>query len=732
MRVEDRGGIGSRIRFRSRITAAISIIALIGLAAISYTSITQMADRAELVRHTHEVMDDLVSLLSRVTDSETGNRGYVITGDASYLEPFLTAEAEARAIHDRLTALVADNPRQRERAANLLPLIDARFRESAAIVEARRAAGFEAAQALVATGAGKAAHDAIRLAIAEMLAEEEALLAQREAESQTSTRSTIIIIVIAFGLVGAAVVMLFRHELNRERIEQRAREQDERFQILARATTDTVWDYDVANDRLWWSESLWERFGYPASGERPELTSWLDWLHPQDRPRIEREFADFIAGTKSEWTGQYQLRRADGSYVHIVDRAFAMRDDNGNAVRVVGGMSDVTEARELENRLHQAQRLEAVGQLTGGVAHDFNNLLTVILGNAEMLVDSLSADQEQRLLAEMTRTAAERGAELTGRLLAFARRQALEPRVVNVNGLLSSMDPLLRRTLSEDIEIEFVRGAGLWETFVDAGQLEGAMLNLALNARDAMPGGGRLTIETANAHLDSTYADAHEDVSPGQYVMITVSDTGSGMDPFTLSQAFEPFFTTKDVGKGSGLGLSMVYGFIKQSNGHVKIYSEPGQGTAVRIYLPRAAAGDVDEAEKPRAIATTGGAEMILVVEDDELVRDYVQGQLRALGYRVHCVNDGPQALEALKQSAEFDLLFTDVVMPGGLNGRQLADAARALRPELPVLFTSGYTENAIVHHGRLDRGVQLLNKPYRRAELAAKIRQVLDGGRGS
>lgn len=719
-------GSGSVPSRRSRIVAAVAILALMLLSALSYQSVTQMARQADRVRHTHEVMDGLSSLLSHVTDSETGNRGYVITGDPGYLEPYLDAEDEAATQLAELERLVSDNPAQSARLAALEPLIASRFEASRRIVETRRLEGGPAASALVASGLGKAAHDAIRAGIAEMIGAEEALLRTRDAASAISTRTTIVIIVVAFLIIGIAAFLLFRHEINRQRTERWAREQDERFRILARATIDTIWDYDVAADRLWWSESLLDRFGFDTADQGPELRTWLDWLHPDDRARIAADFDAFIAGTGRQWEGRYRFIRADGTIVHIIDRAFAIRDETGNAVRVVGGMSDVTEARALEDRLAQAQRLEAVGQLTGGVAHDFNNLLTVILGNAEMLVDSLSADDEQRLLAEMMRTAAERGAELTNRLLAFARRQALEPKVVNVNKLLASMDPLLRRTLSEEIEIEFVRGAGLWETYVDAGQLEGAVLNLALNARDAMPQGGRLTIETANAHVDADYAAANEGVAPGQYVLVAVTDTGIGMTSEVLSQAFEPFFTTKDVGKGSGLGLSMVYGFIRQSNGHVKIYSEPGQGTAVRIYLPRAAADELAESAETLEENAVGGTETILVVEDDAMVRAYVEGQLTALGYGVSCVANGPDALQALGR-AKFDLLFTDVVMPGGLNGRQLADEARRLHPDLPILFTSGYTENAIVHHGRLDRGVQLLNKPYRRADLAAKVRQALD-----
>jgi nitrogen-specific signal transduction histidine kinase len=385
--------------------------------------------------------------------------------------------------------------------------------------------------------------------------------------------------------------------------------------------------------------------------------------------------------------------------------------------------------REASHRLAQSERLSAIGQLTGGVAHDFNNLLTVILGNAELLKEQLADRQQLLTLAEMTATAATRGAELTNRLLAFARRQALEPQLVDINRLIAGMEGMLRRTLMEDIDIEMVRAGGLWLTEVDPGQLESALLNLAINARDAMPHGGHLTIETANAMLDDAYADEHHEVKSGQYVLVSVSDTGSGMPDEVAGRAFEPFFTTKQLGKGSGLGLSMVYGFVKQSGGHAKIYSEPGDGTTVKLYFPRRNGGG-DPLPAPEPTGTlTGGQEHLLVVEDNDLVRQYVISLLQGLGYRVTSAGSGPEAIHVLQQSTDIDLLFTDVVMPGGVNGRELAEIARQLRPGIRVLFTSGYTENAIVHHGRLDRGVHLLGKPYRRQELAAKVRKVLDEG---
>lgn len=381
----------------------------------------------------------------------------------------------------------------------------------------------------------------------------------------------------------------------------------------------------------------------------------------------------------------------------------------------------------LNARLLQSQRLEAVGQLTGGVAHDFNNLLTVVLGNADQLVETSDGDLARRQAAEMIVAAAQRGAALTRQLLAFARKQPLAPSAIDVNQRIGALAPMLQRTLGEHIEIEMVRGAGLWLAQVDPDQLESAVLNLCLNARDAMPGGGKLTLETANAAFDRRYADEHPEVTPGQYTMVAVSDTGAGIRPRDLPRVFDPFFTTKEKGKGTGMGLAMVYGFARQSGGHVGIYSELGQGTTVRLYLPRATAAVPAAEPAPPEPAVRGGSETVLVVEDDDTVRLLACRELEILGYRVLSAGSVAEALTRIEQGEAVDLLFTDIVMPGGLSGRELADAALRLRPGLPVLFTSGYTENAIVHHGRLDPGVLLLSKPYRRVELSRAVRGALD-----
>lgn len=382
--------------------------------------------------------------------------------------------------------------------------------------------------------------------------------------------------------------------------------------------------------------------------------------------------------------------------------------------------------KELERALHQVQKMEALGQLTGGVAHDFNNILQVILSSLELSRKHLVGGTAVAGYLQNAIAATEQGAKLTGQLLAFARRNPLRPEPLRLDRLVGDMIGLVRRTLGESIAIELTTSDELWTAIVDPNQLQSALLNLAINARDAMPNGGKLTIELSNSTLDVSYVATDREVTPGEYVLLAVTDTGTGMSADTLERVFEPFFTTKPVGTGTGLGLSMVYGFVKQSKGHIRIDSELGRGTTVNLYLPRtlegeAAARPIDETKTER-----GNGETILVVEDDDGVRASVASQLVELGYRVVTVENGEKALKVLAGGKRFDLLFTDVVMPGGLNGRGLADEARMLDPALRVLYTSGYSESVITHQGRLDEGVDLLSKPYRRTQLAHAIRSAL------
>ncbi|MEE2794371.1 MAG: PAS domain S-box protein [Pseudomonadota bacterium] len=660
----------------------------------------------------------------------------------------------------------------------------------------------------------------------------------------------------------------------------------ERYRLVAKATRDAVWDWDFATNLVQWNDAVQELFGYTPGQVGAGADWWAATIHPDDRERVETSIHDVIEGTGSGWTDEYRFRRADGTFAHVLDRGYVIRNEAGTAVRMIGAMLDLTDLRRseallrqsherfqtavsavesivwtndpegrmlgeqaswanltgqsydeyqgygwsaavhpddakptiaawekavasktmfvfehrlrrgdgewrtfairavpwldedgeirewvgvhtdvtqqraaeqalrelnetLEQRvaaevlereaaqdaLRQAQKMEAVGQLTGGIAHDFNNLLTVVMGNVNLALRSVQTSggdpRLERILSGAQR-GAERAASLTQRLLAFSRRQPLAPKPINVDKLVGGMSDLLYRSLGEMVKLEVISMPGLWRTEADPHQLEAALLNLAVNARDAMPMGGKLTIETSNAQLNDSYTMRHAEVASGPYVCIAVTDTGEGMAREMLDKVFEPFFTTKEVGKGTGLGLSMVYGFIKQSGGHVKLYSEIGEGTTVRMYFPRLMhdAEPEEDTIPDGGLETSRSGETILVVEDDDDVRSYTVDILRELGYRVLEAHDGPSALRLLaRQSTPVDLLFTDVVMPD-MSGSELATQAQLRQPELRVLFTSGYTRNAMLHGGRLESGVDFVAKPFTAEHLAQRLRDALDRGR--
>jgi len=448
----------------------------------------------------------------------------------------------------------------------------------------------------------------------------------------------------------------------------------------------------------------------------------MDSMHPEDRPKLIDRVALVLEQGKPTPLEEARFVRPDGRIVQLEIQAVPFEYDGKASVLSVA--RDVSERKRLEIELMQAQKMEAVGQLTGGVAHDFNNILTVITGTIDLIVDAVH-DPDIANLAIMIKEAAWRGADVTQRLLAFARRQPLRPAATDINRLIADTTRLLKATLGEQIEIQSILRRELQKALVDPSQLTASIINLALNSRDAMPGQGKLVIETDDIFLDEDYAQANREVTPGPYVMIAISDTGTGIPASILHKVFDPFFTTKEVGRGTGLGLSMVYGFVKQSNGHVKIYSEEGHGTTVKLYLPKAEGNE--RVLKPRSNPSSeGGTESILVVEDDALVRDYVVAQLKSLGYRVASAANATEALSLLEKNQMVDILFTDVIMPGPMNGRRLADEAVKRIPSLKVVFTSGYTENAVVHQGRLDSGIVLLSKPYRKSDLARIIRQAV------
>jgi PAS domain S-box-containing protein len=453
--------------------------------------------------------------------------------------------------------------------------------------------------------------------------------------------------------------------------------------------------------------------------------NFLQLVHPDDQAATLAQMASLGEG-HYVYKFENRYRRKDGSYC-LLSWTAAPDADFIHAIGrdITADREQAEQIRRTELALQQSQKMETIGKLTGGVAHDFNNLLQIISGNLQLLEMNTGGTEVQRWIGN-ARSAVEKGAKLASYLLAFGRRQPLEPKVVKIGRVVTGMEDMLRRALGEEIEVELVISGGLWNTAVDVAQVENAVLNLAINARDAMSGAGKLTIEAHNAVLDDLYCRTHGDVTPGRYVMLAVTDTGSGMTPDVLRQAFEPFFSTKEEGKGSGLGLSMVYGFVKQSGGHVKIYSEPGQGTTVKLYLPRTTAAEEPLGPVDTQQAAVGGTETILVAEDDEAVRTTVVEMLTRLGYRVLKAADAASALAVVESGVPIDVLFTDVVMPGTLRSPDLARMARERLPNLAVLFTSGYTENAIVHGGRLDPGVELLGKPYTRESLARRIRQVL------
>jgi PAS domain S-box-containing protein len=508
--------------------------------------------------------------------------------------------------------------------------------------------------------------------------------------------------------------------------ESELRQSRSRLALATESAKIGIWDWDVTNDRLVWDSRMFELYGIREQEFRGTYEAWRTRLHPDDEIRGESAIVNALEGTK-DFDIEFRVVWPNGQVRHIEAHALVQRTANGSAARMIGVHRDVTNQRMTERQLAQSQKMEAIGNLTGGMAHDFNNVLGVIIGNLDLLGRMIGDNRAIEELCDEVRDGALRCRDLIRRLLAFARRQPLSPQRTDVNALVGGIGKLLSRTLGEHVELSMRLDPVAWPAMTDPAQLEAALTNLATNSRDAMARGGRLVITTSNAQLDEHYAKDQPEVSPGDYVLIKVADTGTGMDPTTISRIFEPFFTTKDPGKGTGLGLSMVFGFVKQSGGHIAVSSEPGRGSTFSLYLPRCEANVLGPVVSAESCAPDGGDEVILVVEDNEQLRRAAVRQLTALGYTVYQVDNAQAALHILASGKHVHLLFTDVVMPGEMDGIDLARRATIQQGTLRVLLTSGYPDLKGPDHRMAGPSYTLLSKPYRHDELARAVRRTLD-----
>lgn len=521
----------------------------------------------------------------------------------------------------------------------------------------------------------------------------------------------------------------------RELSESGAAESPEHFAIVARATNDAVRDWDVKTGALSWPQGLDALLGYISSVAASDIGFWQKQIHPQDRARTTGSIRDALAAESDHWTGEYRFRHSDGSYVDLLERALILRDSDGAAVRFVGSLMNVTTRKQLQDQLVRSQKMEAFGQLAGGVAHDFNNFLTTILGYSDLLLDELGMKGAIANHISEIRSAAGRASVLTAQLLAFSRKHPLAPCILEVNSLITNLDRSLLRLLGEDISVQchLHRGKDGTYTKVDPGQLTQIILNLVVNARDAMRYGGRLTLETTTVTIEAPeeHELSSEELAPGDYVRISVTDNGVGMSDDVKQHLFEPFFTTKDEGRGSGLGLATSYGIVRQSGGHICVESELGKGTTVKIFLPKVEPPPPPSYKKPGANKMPTGIESILVLEDDIGVRHISVRVLRSLGYDVIEAASGDDAQQLIGQSGnkKIDLLLTDMVMPQ-MSGRHFADWLRKTSPKTKVVFISGYLEESLHPGDRRDHEMFFLPKPFDSEQLATKIREALDSGK--
>jgi PAS domain S-box-containing protein len=721
------------------------------LLAISAASIAMdVKSRADVawVDHTLGALGKMTELRLLVREAESASRGFALSGDESLAKAFGDAGARIPAAVAELKTALGDNPAQRELLESTESILARRLAVSGELLRLRSERDSDGLAALTAKGEGRAAMAQLSNNLDRLTAEERRLLTGRSAQSRLSERLLLSIDLVGSGLILILGAVLTRgayrsnralaDSLNTTTAEKASLEADVAVQEQHLGATQSVLENtfnSIAEAVLVIDTKGGVVLSNPAAermlGYRPGMTVadlWIEntFCDPDDVAPLrfeERPSTAALSGTATD-RKEVIIHRTDGREpLRVMVSARPLRDAAGDISGASIVLHDITEIQETERKLQQAQKLEAIGKLTGGVAHDFNNMLTVIGGAMEMLMEDID-NPEARQMAELVKRAADRCTELIQHLIAFARKQPLRPRNVDVNDVIVDIAKLLRPTLGEHIEVDTILDGEVAAAHIDPSQLANSLVNMAINARDAMPDGGKLLLETRNVVLDEAYARTNPDVTPGPYLMLAVSDTGTGMSAAVRERVFEPFFTTKGGSKGSGLGLSMVYGFVKQSGGHIRIYSEKGHGTTIRLYLPPARL--VADISAPPVAPMLHGHETILVVEDDLLVRDFVIAQLQGLGYTTIAAADGRQALSHVLSGAAFDLLFTDVIMPGGVNGRDLAEEVVKRRPGTRVLYTSGYTDSAIIHHGRLDEGVVLLSKPYPRSELARMVRVAL------
>ncbi len=747
---------------RRRVAIGLGLGTLLAVGAASTALDIKARSDTAWVEHTMQVLQKSSDLRVLLRQAESASRGFALTGADRFVQEFQETSKRVPSAFADLLQAVNDDPAQSERLRSIEDVVKRRIELSGELIQLRAANNLAQPNSLTIVSRGGTAMAEITATLEAFNEEEHRLLAERAATSGRTGSWLLAVDLVGVGLLLLIAFYLIRRAYlsDRELQYSLTRSQAAATSLEAQALQQRG-ALAAAYDRLRQSSAILENtFNSMAEGvlvvdpERRVVLSnqaaarFLGTQHekPVGELIVESDFYDSDGVTLiapddlpiaralrglSFDRREILVKPADGqAQFRLMVSGRPLRGSDGAISGAALVYHDVTDVHETERLLQQAQKLDAIGKLTGGVAHDFNNMLTIITGSIEALVDSVRDRPAAAELAALIGRAADRCTELIRHLLAFARKQPLRPRDIDVNATVQDIAKLLRPTLGEQVEIRTILADETLVAHVDSAQLANSLVNMAINARDAMPNGGKLLFETRSVTLDENYAAANPGVIPGPYVLVTVSDTGSGMSAEVQDRAFEPFFTTKEAGKGSGLGLSMVYGFARQSGGHVKIYSEENRGTTIRLYLPpvRTVQHLVSEPETE----LPHGNETILVVEDDQLVRNFVLAQMQSLGYVTLSASRGPEALALVEQGAAFDLLFTDVILPGGMNGKQLADAVMARRPGVRVLYTSGYTDNAIVDHGQLAPEALLLSKPYRRAELAQMLRRALDGEAGS